>query len=222
KKLESSLAPARPVMPVEAAAAPTAAPATSTTGPPAARRGPEPIDFNDHDGWRSIFDGTTVSDWDGNPAVGHLDPRNKGVWAESRCEKPVGTTYMSWKGGEPGDFELKTEMKLEGNVNSGFQYRSFLAPPPDGSGRSNPPGQPRSGGSPAPCPGGAARGQPPSAAENRWNVGGYQFDFDYVNRYSGQVYEGGTGRGIIAWRGQVVRTETGKHPRLIASLGDRA
>src|SRR5262249_19036281 len=102
KRLESSLAPARPVMPVEAAAAPTPAPATSTTGPPAARRGPEPIDFNDHDGWRSIFDGTTVSDWDGNPAVWYLDPENKVVWAESTCEKPVGTTYMIWKGGEPG------------------------------------------------------------------------------------------------------------------------
>src|ERR1022692_716768 len=32
----------------------------------------------------------------------------------------------------------------------------------------------------------------------------------HQNRYSGQYYEQATGRGIIAWRGQVVRTEEGK------------
>jgi hypothetical protein len=50
---------------------------------------------------------------------------------------------------------------------------------------------------------------------------GAQFDFDGQNRYSGQYYEQATGRGIIAWRGQVVRTEEGKSPRLLATLGDR-
>ena len=50
---------------------------------------------------------------------------------------------------------------------------------------------------------------------------GAQFDFDGTNRYSGQYYEQATGRGIIAWRGQVVRTEEGKNTRLLATLGDR-
>ena len=50
---------------------------------------------------------------------------------------------------------------------------------------------------------------------------GAQFDFDGRNRYTGQFYEQATGRGIIAWRGQVVRTEQGKSPRLLATLGDR-
>jgi len=52
-------------------------------------------------------------------------------------------------------------------------------------------------------------------------MGGPQSDFDGTNRYSGQYYEGGTSRGIVAWRGQVVRTEEGKKPRLLATLGDR-
>jgi hypothetical protein len=202
------------------------APAGGVPGGASNRRGAEPLDFNDHDGWTSIFDGTRLTDWDGNPAVWHLDTENKLVWAESTCEAPVGTTYLIWKGGEPADFELKTEMKLEGNINSGFQYRSFLNPQRSG-GPGGPAPDAARGGSPSPgrasqdpCPSGQMRGRPPAAAENRWNVGGYQFDFDYVNRYSGQVYEGGTGRGIIAYRGQVVRTESGKHPRLIASLGD--
>jgi hypothetical protein len=50
---------------------------------------------------------------------------------------------------------------------------------------------------------------------------GAQFDFDGQNRFTGQYYEQATGRGIIAWRGQMVRTEEGKSPRLLATLGDR-
>ena len=53
----------------------------------------------------------------------------------------------------------------------------------------------------------------------KWNMAGYQMDFDFGNRYTGQLYEQGTPRGIIAWRGQVVATEPGKKPTLLATLG---
>jgi hypothetical protein len=43
-------------------------------------------------------------------------------------------------------------------------------------------------------------------------------DFDFAGRYTGQLYEQGTLRGIIA--GQVVRAEKGKRPRLLSTLGD--
>jgi hypothetical protein len=46
------------------------------------------------------------------------------------------------------------------------------------------------------------------------------YDFDAGNRFTGQFYEQATGRGIIAWRGDVVQTEEGKKPRLLATLGD--
>ena len=49
---------------------------------------------------------------------------------------------------------------------------------------------------------------------------GYQADFDYANRYTGQLYEQDTPRGIIAWRGQVVSTEPGKKPTLLGTLGN--
>lgn len=49
---------------------------------------------------------------------------------------------------------------------------------------------------------------------------GAQYDFDAGNRFTGQFYEQSTGRGIIAWKGQAVRTEEGKNPRLIATLGE--
>ena len=51
---------------------------------------------------------------------------------------------------------------------------------------------------------------------------GPQYDFDAGNRYTGQFYEQSTGRGIVAWKGQVVRTEKGKNPRLLATLGEPA
>jgi len=74
-----------------------------------------------------------------------------------------------------------------------------------------------------PCLSGARGGvSPDPASEAKWNMAGAQYDFDAGNRYSGQFYEQATGRGIIAWKGQAVRTEEGKNPRLLATLGDSA
>ena len=51
---------------------------------------------------------------------------------------------------------------------------------------------------------------------------GAQYDFDAANRYTGQFYEQSTGRGIVAWKGQVVRTLPGDTRRLVATLGDQS
>ncbi|HET6220096.1 MAG TPA: DUF1080 domain-containing protein [Acidobacteriaceae bacterium] len=151
---------------------------------------PEPIDFNDHEGWTQIFDGKTMHGWDGSPEVWHVEDGS--LVAESSPEHPSGTTNILWRGGEPSNFELKVEMKLEGaGANGGIQYRSLSAPPPPGQMVKYP----------------------------KWNVKGYQADFDYGNKYTGQLYEQGTGRGIIAWRGQMVQTDQGKKPRLLGTLG---
>ncbi|HEY2014185.1 MAG TPA: DUF1080 domain-containing protein, partial [Bryobacteraceae bacterium] len=213
-----------------AISAPSQQPAASTQPGQAPGRGgrgfggftqPEPIDFADTTGWKSIFDGQTLNGWDGNKDLWRVE--NGAIVAESTCEKPVGTIYLIWQGGQPSDFELKAELKGEGaGVNSGIQYRSFIQEPGAGRGASGAPGGGRGGRRPAgPCPSGQPRGTPDFAANARWNVGGPQADFDGTNRYSGQYYEGGTSRGIIAWRGQVVRTEEGKKPRLLAILGDK-
>ena len=156
---------------------------------------PDPIDFNDHAGWRSMFDGT-LKDWDGSPEVWRAE--DGAVVGESTAEKPAGTTYIIWRGGEPKDFEMKAEVKLEGeHANSGIQYRSAHVASDQ-----------------------IAGGPTPNARFAKWNLKGYQADFDFANRYSGQLYEQGTPRGIIAWRGQVVRAEEGKHPRLLSTVGD--
>ncbi len=166
-----------------------------------------------------MFDGSTLNGWDGDKNYWRVE--NGTIVVESTCEKPTGTIYLVWQGGEAADFEMKLEMKGEGaQVNSGVQYRGAITEPrPPGQGG---PGGGRGRGPQGPCPNGAARGTPPSReSQAKWDMLGAQFDFDGQNRYSGQYYEQATGRGIIAWRGQIVRTEEGKSPRLLATLGDR-
>ena len=170
---------------------------------------PEPINFDDHEGWTQIFDGKSVKDWDGDTDVWHVE--DGAIVGESSPEKPSGTTNIIWRGGEPANFELKLEMKLEGSgANGGVQYRSYMEQP-----------------NLQPLPADltpeqrARRQQQLDLAKKRakWNMGGYQADFDYNNQYTGQLYEQSSERGIIAWRSQVVATEPGKKPTLLATLG---
>ena len=78
-----------------------------------------------------------------------------------------------------------------------------------------------------PSPAGLTEEQKKKAQQNeeltqrhaKWNLRGYQADFDYGNRYTGQLYEQDSPRGIVAWRSQVVATEADKKPTLLATLG---
>ncbi len=171
---------------------------------------PEPIDFANHEGWTSLWDGQTLKGWSGDS---NWKVESGAIFIESTCEKPTGTIYLVWQGGEPSDFELKLEMKGDGNINSGIQYRSWIVPP-------NPNRRPPRAASDT-CPSGQPRGTPPDpASEAQWNLAGPQYDFDAGNHYTGQFYEQATGRGIVAWRGDVVETEQGTKPRLLATLGN--
>jgi hypothetical protein len=212
--------------PAQSQQPPAGAPAAGAPGPGRGRGGggfrqPDPIDFEDHTGWTQMFDGSSLNGWDGDKA--YWSVVDGAITSESTCERPTGTIYLVWQGGEAADFEMKVQMKGTGaQVNSGIQYRGAIQPPrePRAPGAGGPGGG--RGRGPATCPSGQPRGTPPDqAGQAKWNMLGAQFDFDGQNRYSGQYYEQATGRGIVAWRGQVVRTEEGKSPRLLATLGDR-
>jgi hypothetical protein len=171
---------------------------------------PEPINFDDHVGWTQIFDGKTLNNWDGDTDVWHVE--DGALVGQSSPEHPSGTTNIIWRGGEPANFELKLEMKLEGSgANGGVQYRSIhvdpkLDPlPPDLTPEQRQRRQQQ---------------QDLNRKHAQWNLSGYQADFDYNNQYTGQLYEQSSPRGIIAWRGQVVATEAGKKPTLLAALGN--
>jgi Domain of Unknown Function (DUF1080) len=83
-----------------------------------------PIDYNDNEGWISLFDGETLNGWDGDTR--YWGVKDGAIYVEPSCEKPTGTIYLIWKGGEPGDFMLKFESKGTGTVNGGIQFRSYL------------------------------------------------------------------------------------------------
>ena len=186
-----------------------APPATANLQAASNRAQPEPLNFDDHDGWTQIFDGKTLNGWDGPPDVWHVE--DGAIVGESSAEHPSGTTNIIWRGGEPANFRLRLEMKLEGaGANGGVQYRSSIVPlkvrpiPADAT----PEVKQR-----------MEQAQALAQKRAQWNMSGYQMDFDFGNRYTGQIYEQGSPRGIIAWRGQVVATEPGKKPTLLSTLG---
>ena len=83
---------------------------------------PEVIPFEDHSGFQPIFDGKTLNGWDGDPTFWRVE---KGaIVGESTPEKQVKVnTFAVWRGGQPKDFELKLEFRIN-STNSGIQYRS--------------------------------------------------------------------------------------------------
>jgi len=163
---------------------------------------PEAIDFSDHAGYVSLFDGKTLSGWDGRPGVGSVE--DGAIVGVSTKDKVAGNTFLVYHGITAKDFDLKLEIKVEWGGGSGVQYRSSTGIP---LGRV------------------AGKGEPP--LDPRWVMIGPQADFWYpVNenamQYSGQLYSQNTSLGIVAWRGQVVESEPGKPPRLVGAIGDRA
>ncbi len=75
-------------------------------------------------GFTPIFDGKTLTGWDGDPKywrvedgcmVGEITP-------ETIIKR---NTFIIWRGGAPGDFELKVEYRITAQGNSGINYRSI-------------------------------------------------------------------------------------------------
>jgi hypothetical protein len=102
----------------------------SPQGPPrsGAGRGPgiEPLALDDRTGFESIFDGQTLKGWDGDSAFWRVE--NGEIIGESTAEKPLkANTFLIWRGGQPKDFELKLEYRIN-STNSGIQYRSVELP----------------------------------------------------------------------------------------------
>jgi hypothetical protein len=189
----------------------------AAAGQPARRPGggggftqPEPIAWENREGWTQIFDGKTLANWDGPTDVWHIEDGS--IVGISSDASPSGTTNIIYKGGEFANFRLRLEMKLEGaGANGGIQYRSKLTPPVD---RPLPPD------APAEMKARFAKNQELSKKHAQWNMAGYQADYDYSNRYTGQLYEQSSRRGIITYRGQAVVTDAGAKKRLVGAVGD--
>ena len=87
---------------------------------------PDPLALDDHSGFESIFEGKSLKGWDGDPAFWRAE--NGEIIGESTPEKPLKiNTFIIWRGGQPKDFELKVDFRMNA-TNSGVQYRSVELP----------------------------------------------------------------------------------------------
>ncbi len=78
--------------------------------------------FAADDGFESLFDGKSLNGWDGNPDFWSV--QDGVITGQTTKEKPTkANTFLVWRKGEVGDFELRLQFKIVGG-NSGVQYRS--------------------------------------------------------------------------------------------------
>ncbi|HEV1285496.1 MAG TPA: DUF1080 domain-containing protein [Bryobacteraceae bacterium] len=77
-------------------------------------------------GFEPIFDGKTLSGWDGDPTFWRVE--DGAIVGQTLVDRqPKQNTFLIWRGGSPANFELKVKYKLTG-FNSGIQYRSVELP----------------------------------------------------------------------------------------------
>lgn len=161
---------------------------------------PSPLSFNDRDGYTSLFDGSTLTGWDGNSKFWRTE--DGAIVGESTLEKPSGNSYLVYRGMKAKDFTLKFEIKIIGAGGSGFQYRSqtgipWLAPiRPEVIDKNGP-------------------------VNLNWMMTGPQADFWPSQVYTGQFYSENTPMRILSWRGQVVESFGDQKKQLMGSIGER-
>ncbi len=78
----------------------------------------------DSTGFISIFDGKTLTGWEGDTAVWHVDDGAIVGQIAATSTTLKANTFLIWKGGTPSDFELTAEYEISSEGNSGIQYRS--------------------------------------------------------------------------------------------------
>jgi uncharacterized protein (TIGR03067 family) len=85
------------------------------------------------EGFKSLFNGQDLTGWEGLPQFWSV--KDGAITGQTTRENPAkGNTFLVWKGGNVGDFELRATYRLipngdKGFANSGIQYRSKLADP---------------------------------------------------------------------------------------------
>jgi hypothetical protein len=78
----------------------------------------------DSAGFVSIFDGSTLKGWEGDTAVWHVEDGAIVGQVTPESTPLKANTFLIWKDGKPGDFELTAEYQISSEGNSGIQYRS--------------------------------------------------------------------------------------------------
>ncbi len=78
-------------------------------------------------GFVPIFDGKTLTGWDGDPTYWRVE-NGKLVGEITPTTLLKTNSFIIWRGGQPGDFELMGEFMITQDGNSGINYRSDQLP----------------------------------------------------------------------------------------------
>jgi hypothetical protein len=107
-----------------------AGPQAPQTAPYVPRQSDRPSPFEgDEPGFQPIFDGKSLSGWDGDPKYWRVE--GGALVGEITPETVVkSNTFIIWRGGRPRDFELKLDYRITASGNSGINYRSVSVPDP--------------------------------------------------------------------------------------------
>jgi hypothetical protein len=141
-------------------------------------------------GMKPIFDGKTLDGWDGDPKLWSV--KDGMIHGETTADyKFQGNQFLIWKGGEPGDFELRLSFRLDpektGEGNSGVMYRSkHIAEGND--------------------------------AKNKWVMGGYQAEIANVPGKDGFLYQE---RGNAKLRHRAEETKSANEQLYMARVGEK-
>jgi hypothetical protein len=74
-------------------------------------------------GMQQLFDGKDLDGWDGDPRLWSV--HDGVIHGETTPENvAAGNTFLIWKGGDIGDFELRLSFRCNATNNSGIQYCS--------------------------------------------------------------------------------------------------
>lgn len=72
---------------------------------------------------KQLFNGKDLTGWDGDPRLWSV--KDGVIHGETTEQNPAkGNTFLIWKDGQPGDFELRLSFRCNATNNSGIQYRS--------------------------------------------------------------------------------------------------
>lgn len=83
----------------------------------------------DEPGFQPIFDGKTLTGWEGNPTYWRVEDGS--LVGEIKADTVLkSNTFVIWRGGRPKDFELKLDYRITPDGNSGINYRSVVVPDP--------------------------------------------------------------------------------------------
>src|SRR5580700_9903449 len=98
-----------------------------TADKPAATSAKADLPKPDEDGFITIFNGKDLTGWDGLEEYWTV---KDGVISGHETKDKSRQTFLVWKGGQPGDFELHLKYKFATpDGNSGIQFRSKILDP---------------------------------------------------------------------------------------------